>query len=89
MVFAIFILNFVPVPSLALDKIPVNWVNFVRAEPMMHEFRTNMKAPTRQSDNRPFRLIKADGWHCAVRMNEPREEILHGSWTFPNIMPVG
>jgi len=28
------------------------------------------------------------GWNYAIRMYEPREEILDGSWTFPEIQPV-
>jgi hypothetical protein len=28
------------------------------------------------------------GWNYAIRMYEPREEILDGSWTFPRIVPV-
>jgi len=30
----------------------------------------------------------ADGWNYAVRMYQPRKEILDGSWTFPRIEPV-
>jgi hypothetical protein len=30
----------------------------------------------------------ADGWNYAIRMYEPGEEILDGSWTFPRIVPV-
>jgi len=29
-----------------------------------------------------------EGWNYAIRMYEPEEEILNGSWTFPNIVPV-
>jgi len=29
-----------------------------------------------------------DGWNYAIRMYEPGEEILDGSWTFPKIVPV-
>ena len=28
------------------------------------------------------------GWNYAIRMYEPGEEILNGSWTFPKIVPV-
>ena len=28
------------------------------------------------------------GWNYAIRMYEPGEEILDGSWTFPKIVPV-
>ena len=28
------------------------------------------------------------GWNYAIRMYEPGDEILNGSWTFPNIAPV-
>ena len=28
------------------------------------------------------------GWNYAIRMYEPREEILDGSWTFPEIVPA-
>jgi hypothetical protein len=28
------------------------------------------------------------GWNYAIRMYQPREEILDGSWTFPEIAPV-
>ena len=30
----------------------------------------------------------AAGWNYAIRMYEPEEEILNGSWTFPKIVPV-
>ena len=30
----------------------------------------------------------AEGWNYAIRMYEPGEEILDGSWTFPKIIPV-
>jgi hypothetical protein len=30
----------------------------------------------------------AAGWNYAIRMYEPGEEILNGSWTFPKIVPV-
>ena len=29
-----------------------------------------------------------EGWNYAVRMYEPRKEILDGSWTFPSVEPV-
>jgi hypothetical protein len=29
-----------------------------------------------------------EGWNYAVRMYQPRQEILDGSWTFPSIEPV-
>ena len=29
-----------------------------------------------------------EGWNYAVRMYQPRKEILDGSWTFPSIEPV-
>ena len=29
-----------------------------------------------------------EGWNYAIRMYQPREEILNGSWTFPKIEPV-
>ena len=32
-------------------------------------------------------LPVAEGWNYAIRMYEPGQEILDGSWTFPNIMP--
>jgi hypothetical protein len=28
------------------------------------------------------------GWNYAVRMYQPRQEILDGTWTFPSIEPV-
>jgi hypothetical protein len=30
----------------------------------------------------------AKGWNYVIRMYEPGEEILDGSWTFPKIVPV-
>jgi hypothetical protein len=30
----------------------------------------------------------SEGWNYAIRMYEPGEEILDGSWTFPKIVPV-
>jgi hypothetical protein len=30
----------------------------------------------------------AEGWNYAIRMYEPEEAILNGSWTFPKIVPV-
>jgi hypothetical protein len=29
-----------------------------------------------------------DGWNYAIRMYQPRDEILDGSWTFPDVKPV-
>jgi hypothetical protein len=29
------------------------------------------------------------GWNYTIRLNEPRPEILDGSWSFPNIEPAG
>jgi hypothetical protein len=29
-----------------------------------------------------------EGWNYAIRMYQPRKEILDGSWTFPKIEPV-
>ena len=29
------------------------------------------------------------GWNYAIRMYQPRPEILDGSWTFPKIEPAG
>jgi hypothetical protein len=29
-----------------------------------------------------------EGWNYAIRMYEPGDEILNGSWTFPKIVPV-
>jgi hypothetical protein len=29
-----------------------------------------------------------EGWNYAIRMYQPRKEILDGSWNFPNIEPV-
>jgi len=29
-----------------------------------------------------------EGWNYAVRMYEPRQEILDGSWIFPDVKPV-
>jgi hypothetical protein len=31
----------------------------------------------------------ADGWNYGIRMYEPKQEILDGTWTFPKIVPVG
>ena len=28
------------------------------------------------------------GWNYAVRMYQPQEEVLDGSWTFPSVRPV-
>jgi hypothetical protein len=33
-------------------------------------------------------LPVTEGWNYAVRMYQPRKEILDGSWTFPSIAPV-
>jgi len=30
----------------------------------------------------------AEGWNYAIRMYEPGDEILNGSWNFPNIIPA-
>jgi hypothetical protein len=38
-----------------------------------------------ESDNY---LPITEGWNHAIRMYEPRKEILDGSWTFPSIEPV-
>jgi hypothetical protein len=29
-----------------------------------------------------------EGWNCAVRMYQPRAEILHETWTFPDVQPM-
>ncbi len=39
-------------------------------------------------DGRVNCLPVSEGWNYAVRMYEPRPEILDGSWTFPEIKPV-
>ena len=39
-------------------------------------------------DGRANCIPVTPGWNYAVRMYEPREEILNGSWTFPRIQPV-
>ena len=39
-------------------------------------------------DGRVNCLPIAEGWNYAVRMYQPRPEILDGSWTFPKIEPV-
>ena len=39
-------------------------------------------------DGRVNCLPISEGWNYAVRMYEPRPEILDGSWTFPSIEPV-
>ena len=33
-------------------------------------------------------LSITEGWNYVVRLYEPRPEILDGSWTFPNVVPV-
>jgi hypothetical protein len=30
----------------------------------------------------------SEGWNCLVRMYQPRQEILDGSWAFPAIEPA-
>ena len=39
-------------------------------------------------DRRVNCLPISEGWNYAVRMYEPRPEILDGSWTFPRIEPA-
>jgi len=39
-------------------------------------------------DGRINCLPISEGWNYAVRMYEPRQEILDGSWRFPSIKPV-
>ncbi len=39
------------------------------------------------SDERPNCLPIMEGWNYAVRMYQPRPEILDGSWTFPSAKP--
>lgn len=39
-------------------------------------------------DGRPNCIPISPGWNYAIRMYEPGEEILDGSWTFPEIVPV-
>jgi len=29
-----------------------------------------------------------EGWNYIVRLYQPREEILDGTWTFPGVQPV-
>jgi hypothetical protein len=49
----------------------------------MDEEKDSIADPSR----RKFLPI-SDGWNYAVRLYQPREEILDGSWTFPGIEPV-
>ena len=39
-------------------------------------------------DGRKNCIPVTPGWNYAVRMYQPREEILDGSWTFPSVQPV-
>jgi len=39
-------------------------------------------------DGRPNCIPISPGWNYAIRLYEPKEEILDGSWTFPKIVPV-
>jgi hypothetical protein len=39
-------------------------------------------------DGRPNCIPITPGWNYAIRMYEPRREILDGSWTFPEIKPL-
>jgi hypothetical protein len=39
-------------------------------------------------DNRVNCIPITPGWNYAIRMYQPREEILDGSWTFPEIRPA-
>lgn len=39
-------------------------------------------------DGRPNCLPISPGWNYVIRLYEPKEEILDGSWTFPEIVPV-
>jgi hypothetical protein len=39
-------------------------------------------------DGRANCIPTTPGWNYAVRMYQPREEILNGSWTFPAVEPA-
>ena len=39
-------------------------------------------------DGRVNCLPITEGWNYTARLYEPREEILNGSWTFPNPVPL-
>ena len=39
-------------------------------------------------DKRVNCIPLTEGWNYAVRLYEPREEILDGTWTFPSAQPV-
>ena len=39
-------------------------------------------------DKRTNCLPITEGWNYAVHMYQPRQEILDGTWTFPNVQPA-
>lgn len=40
-------------------------------------------------DGRPNRLGLMGGWNYIVRLYRPRPEVVDGSWSFPQVLPVG
>ena len=40
-------------------------------------------------DGRPNRLGLMEGWNYLVRFYRPRPEVVDGTWTFPDVEPVG
>jgi hypothetical protein len=40
-------------------------------------------------DGRPNRLGLMEGWNYIVRLYRPRPEVVDGSWSFPQVRPVG
>ncbi len=63
-----------------------------------YSFNNIMSVPNREGsitinfggcdDGRVNCLPVSEGWNYAVRMYEPRSEILDGTWVFPAIEPV-
>ena len=39
-------------------------------------------------EDKPNYLSIMEGWNYAVRLYQPRSEILTGTWTFPSLEPA-
>jgi hypothetical protein len=76
-------------PALAISALsaePVTVANYVSAEPNDDGSITIHLGGC--DDDRVNCIPITPGWNYAVRMYQPRTEILDGTWSFPDFEPV-
>ena len=72
--------------SAQAEPVIVNVENFVRAETAAQFDRVVANAGGEPGSVNHLPI--AEGWNYMVRFYQPREEILDGTWTFPEVKPV-